>query len=139
MVELLPVLRIVLALLLYAFLGLVFYAIWRDLHERAQREPEERPAATLLISAASQPDERFRLRTVTAIGRGRDNHVIIDDPFTSSNHAVIVWREKSWWLEDLNSHNGTFLNGERIARPYPLTPGDRIAIGETTLYFDTAA
>jgi pSer/pThr/pTyr-binding forkhead associated (FHA) protein len=136
MIELLPILRLLLALLLYAFLALVFYTIWRDLQERAHREPEERPRATLLISTESQPDERFPLRSVTAIGRGRDNHVIIDDPFASSNHAVIAWRENSWWIEDLESHNGTYLNEERIARPCSLTPGDRIRIGKTTLHFD---
>jgi pSer/pThr/pTyr-binding forkhead associated (FHA) protein len=136
--ELLPVLRLALALLLYAFLALVFYAIWRDLQERARREPEQRPGATLLISTESQPDERFRLRSVTAIGRGQDNHVIVDDPFASSNHAVITWRENAWWIEDLNSHNGTFLNGELVARPSPLTAGDRINIGKTTLRFDTS-
>ena len=70
MVELLPILRLILALLLYAFLGVVFYAMWRELHEHAQREPEQRPAATLLISTESQPDERFRLRPVTASTRG---------------------------------------------------------------------
>ena len=139
MVELLPILRLILALLLYAFLGVVFYAMWRELHEHAQREPEQRPAATLLISTESQPDERFRLRPVTAIGRNRDNHIVIDDPFASSNHAVIAWRENAWWIEDLNSHNGTYLNEEPVARPCPLTPGDRISIGKTTLLFDAPA
>ncbi len=137
--ELLLILRVVLALLLYGFLALVFYAIWRDLRERS-REPEcELPVGSLIVEAETEPQQRFALRAVTAIGRSRDNHVVIDDPFASSNHAVIVWRENTWWVEDLNSHNGTYLNDERIDGPRPLASGDRIAIGETTLRLDLSA
>ncbi len=139
MPELMLILRIVLAVLLYGFLGLVFYAIWRDLRERG-REPEcELPAGSLIVEGETEPQQRFALRPVTAIGRGRDNHVVIDDPFASSNHAVIVWRENTWWVEDLNSHNGTYLNDERIDGPRPLVSGDRISIGETTLRFELPA
>ena len=132
MPPLLLILRIVVAVLLYGFLALVFYAIWRDLRERG-REPEcELPTGSLMLEIEGKSPQRFDLRPVTAIGRNRDNHVTIDDPFASANHAVIVWRENSWWVEDLDSHNGTYLNGERLDGPRPLAAGDRIAIGETT-------
>jgi pSer/pThr/pTyr-binding forkhead associated (FHA) protein len=136
MAELLLALRIALAVLLYAFLALAFYVIGRDLRGRAQEEPAAATAATVVIESETAPAQRFPLRPVTAIGRGHDNHIVVDDPFASSTHAIIAWRDNGWWIEDLSSHNGTFLNDERITKPRPLASGDRIGIGETTLRFD---
>lgn len=137
MAELLLILRFVLAALLYGFLGLVFYLIWRDLKAHSQEDARPFSPATLRAEAGAMPNRQFSLRPVTAIGRDRDNHLVIDDPFTSAHHAMIVWRENQWWIEDLNSHNGTFLNEERISTPHTLMSGDRIAIGETILRFET--
>jgi len=139
MPELLLVLRIVLAALLYGFLGLAFYVVARDLQQRAKEMPQAYPAASLIVEAETQPEQSFALRPITAIGRNRDNHVIIDDPFASGNHAIVTWRDSAWWVEDLESHNGTYLNDQRIAKPQLLVHGDRIRIGETVLRFHNAA
>lgn len=136
MPELLLVLRIVLAVLLYGFLALAFYVIARDLQRRAAETPAACPDATLIVEAESPPEQQFALRPVTAIGRAQDNHVVIDDAFASSNHAIVAWRDNAWWVEDLNSHNGTYLNDERITKPKLLASGDRIGIGETVLRFE---
>ena len=135
MAEFLLILRFVLAGLLYAFLALLFYLIWQDLRQQGRIDTSPVEPATLVSESETLPEQQFSLRTVTAIGRNRDNHVMIDDPFASANHAIVVWREGRWWIEDLDSHNGTYLNGERIAKPQPLTTGDRISIGETNLRF----
>jgi pSer/pThr/pTyr-binding forkhead associated (FHA) protein len=76
-----------------------------------------------------------QLRPVTAIGRSSDNHIVIEDPFASTHHAVIVWRDQRWWLEDLESHNGTHLNDIRLTEPAVLNSGDVIRIGEKELNF----
>ena len=77
----------------------------------------------------------MRLRPITALGRAGDNTLVLDDPFVSAHHALVLWRDERWWLEDLESHNGTFLNGERVSSARPLTSGDRIRLGETQLRF----
>lgn len=138
MPELLLALRIVLASLLYGFLALAFYVIARDLHQRAREMPTACSSATLVIEAEAPPEQQFTLRPVTAIGRARENHVVINDAFASSNHAIVAWRENAWWIEDLGSHNGTYLNDERISKPRLLVSGDRIGIGETVLRFEDA-
>lgn len=135
MPELLLTLRIVLAILLYGFLALAFYIVARDLQKRATEAPPSFPAALLVVEDKAQAEQSFLLRPITAIGRGRDNHVVIDDPFASANHAIVTWRDNAWWVEDLESHNGTYLNDERVGKPHPLVHGDRIRIGETILRF----
>lgn len=129
-------LRLVITGLLYAFLAVAFYLIWRSLHQHARQEDQTYQQAVLTVETASMPDQRFALRPVTAIGRSAENHLVISDPFASAHHAMVVWRENHWWIEDLNSHNGTFLNGERVTEPQALTSGDRIHLGEVTLRFE---
>ena len=55
----------------------------------------------------------------------------------AGHNPLILWRDELWWLEDLESHNGTFLNEQRITNPMPLASGDRIRIGTTVLRFET--
>ncbi len=97
-------LRFLLAALLYLFLGTALFILWRDLR-RGEAVPPAPPEACL------QPDEEppLRLRPVTALGRAEDNTLVLNDPFVSAHHALVLWREERWWLEDLESHNGTFL------------------------------
>ncbi len=136
MPELLLTLRFVLAGLLYAFLAGVIYLIWQDLRAHTRDDSAPFQPATLITEAGALPRQIIGLRPVTAIGRSSDNHVMIDDPFASANHAIVVWREERWWIEDLDSHNGTYVNGEPVAKPRQLVSGDRIGIGETILRFE---
>jgi hypothetical protein len=66
-------------------------------------------------------------RTVT-IGRGEDCDIVLDDRQISRLHARVVWRGDHYEIEDLNSKNGTHLNGRDITAPQPLRDGDEIQI-----------
>ena len=134
--QFLLVLRFVLTALLYAFVTVAFYVIWRSLRQHAEEDEETLQQAILTIETESAPGQQFTLRPVTAIGRSTENHLVIDDPFASANHAIVVWRENHWWIEDLGSHNGTCLNDERVTEPRTLNSGDRIRVGETVLRFE---
>jgi predicted component of type VI protein secretion system len=57
------------------------------------------------------------------------------DTTVSRLHAVLENLPAGWCIRDLNSRNGTFLNGERIWGERPLRPGDEIRVGRTTLVF----
>ncbi|TCL62100.1 FHA domain-containing protein [Hydrogenispora ethanolica] len=67
------------------------------------------------------------------LGRQPDNHIQLRDPKVSRFHAVIHQKGSQLYLEDLRSTNGTFLNGEPLAKKKPLSPGDQIKIGETVI------
>lgn len=69
------------------------------------------------------------------IGRSADSDVLVADTFISSRHARIFLMKEQYWLEDLSSTNGTFLNGVKIDKPTVLAEGDRIQLGDVTFQF----
>ena len=75
-------------------------------------------------------DQAFALgRPCTSIGRSPDNDLVIDDPYVSRYHARI-WRDPDGYrLEDLDSLNGTFVNGQRMAAGGTLQVNDRDTVG----------
>lgn len=139
MAEVILVLRLVVAATLYAFLALYFLVMIRDLQARSGMIVSDAEPACLVIVSERLPEQVFSLRPVTAIGRAADNDVVLRDPFVSANHALVVWREQQWWLEDLRSHNGSYVNGQRVTSPVVLSFGDRIRVGETILRFERAS
>jgi ABC-type multidrug transport system ATPase subunit/pSer/pThr/pTyr-binding forkhead associated (FHA) protein/uncharacterized membrane protein len=65
------------------------------------------------------------------IGREQGSTLQIDSPGVSRKHARLTYQDNQYLVEDLGSSNGTFVNGERISRPWPLKNGDMIGIGRT--------
>jgi hypothetical protein len=72
--------------------------------------------------------------TMVSIGRGLDNDIILEDTRVSRKHAQLRYRQRRFWLTDLGSTNGTFVNGERIAER-ALRDGDVISLGGLELIF----
>lgn len=125
------VLRILLALALYAFLALALWMLWQDLR-RAAHEAGGRhvPAIRLEIQAIKQPST-FRAFSQPEVILGRDPlcDVPIEDPSVSARHALLSYHHGQWWLDDLGSSNGTRLNHEKLTIPTVLTTGDEIECG----------
>lgn len=71
-------------------------------------------------------------REVT-IGRKEDNTIILPENYVSGHHARIYLKNNNYILEDLNSTNGTVLNGDRLEQRTPLRAGDEIEIGTVVL------
>ena len=69
------------------------------------------------------------------IGRAVDNDIVITSKRVSREHAFIQKEGRKWMLEDRNSANGTFLNGDRVLTPVELRDGDQISIGGIILTF----
>lgn len=80
-------------------------------------------------------EEYYSIGEILSLGRQGDNDVVIKDPFISKNHFKIVEDEEMYYLEDLNSSNGTFLNGEKIEDVVRLSNNDRIRIGNIEFLF----
>jgi phosphoserine phosphatase RsbU/P len=76
---------------------------------------------------------------VTVMGRAPECQIQLDSNMVSRRHAQVVREGNSFYLEDLGSGNGTFLNGKRIAERTPLKADDRLKLGPILLRFETGA
>lgn len=79
--------------------------------------------------------EVYSLEEDVTIGRSNKNTIVIKDPYISKNHLSIVKDEGDYYLEDLNSANGTFVNGDRIMDVVKLKNGDTIRLGQVDFIF----
>ena len=69
------------------------------------------------------------------IGRSSANDIALDDPAASRRHALLERLAAGWWIHDLNSLNGTLVNGVPVQREAPLYSGDEIMVGSTKLVY----
>jgi hypothetical protein len=87
---------------------------------------KEMPMLVVVEGSASQ---RMLIdQPVILVGRGDDCDLVVSDRQVSRRHARIRQEEDSYVLEDLNSKNGTFLNGQEVTSPQRLKDGDSIQI-----------
>jgi len=90
----------------------------------------------LVITAGAGEGREFKLRAKATLGRAPDNDIILEDPKVSRHHAVIAFTEERYSITDLDSANGTFVNGIRVVREsHPLRVEDVISLGDTELTF----
>ena len=75
----------------------------------------------------------------TRVGRGADNHIVLDGDSVSRRHAHFEQRAAAWLVVDLGSTNGTYCNDEQISREVVLKNGDRVKIGPTIFKFLSGA
>jgi pSer/pThr/pTyr-binding forkhead associated (FHA) protein len=129
--------RIALTACLYAFLALVLITLWRDVRAAGRRRPGGYPPLSLLqLREDGSPDRRYPLlKDACFIGRSPSVEISLGDETVSVVHARL-WKEGGrWWLEDLDSRNGTLLNEIPLAKKSVLCAGDRIRIGRILLEF----
>lgn len=127
-------LRLLMALALYAFLGWCFYIVWRDLRQQAESLAKQR-VSPLRITLAGENGTGEQLRFTApeiTIGRHPSSEWMLADETISSQHARLVYRHDQWWLEDLSSRNGTFLNGEALTAPVVLADQDEVRCGQVS-------
>jgi len=129
------ILRLALALTLYAFLGWALTTLWRDLQKQATALTTRRTAEiSLKVRAGSEePVLRHFVQAEITIGRDTTCDIFISDDSVSARHARLTYHHTQWWLEDFGSTNGTRLNGQAVTTPTVLTNEDEITCGATTL------
>jgi pSer/pThr/pTyr-binding forkhead associated (FHA) protein len=89
---------------------------------------EGAPVKALVVQAADESHVFHREFTA-----GRQGELVLDDDHASSHHALFQSAHSFWFVEDLGSTNGTWLNGRRIYASQRLKKGDKIKIGRTTI------
>lgn len=145
---------IVLVILKYAFLAILYIFVARavratvvGLREPAtpgparaapaakptSRRAKKAPKRAVIVEGASSSGKTFELGEELTVGRADKCHVVLDDTYVSQVHARISSRGESYFVEDLGSTNGTYLNRKRVGGPTELQRGDRVKIGKTVL------
>ena len=137
--------RIVFLVALYAFVLFVARAAYLEMKPPPPRPrvaaPERRARggrrARLVLAgdAGRGRQASWELHAEMVIGRGEECGVCVEDEFASNLHSKIYRAEGRYYVEDLGSTNGTYVNGRRIHYPTELRGGDRIKIGRTVMEF----
>ena len=143
-----------LTVLKFVFLGLLYVFVWRALRwvvgdlraPRASKrgaaspvaaQPARRrtkvPAQLVVIDDRGKRGAAVPMTGTIQIGRAEACHVRIEDRYASQFHARLYPRNGSWYVEDLGSTNGTYLNRQRVTGSVELQAGDEVRVGKTTL------
>lgn len=99
-----------------------------------------RPAANLVVKQGPQIGILFPITAnTTVLGREEMCDIIIQDAEASRQHSKVSWEDNDFFLSDMGSTNGTFINGMQIIAPTRLKSGDSIGLGQTLLSFELDA
>jgi hypothetical protein len=138
-------LRIVFIFLLYFFLYQLVRVTTRELIALAGTMPEDRrgkraagqlPDRLVLVDPGDSllyPGTLFPLQPITLVGRIPECTVVLDELFVSGEHAELTLRQGRWWVRDLGSTNGTFVNGTEVRGTSPVDPEDIVQFGRVKL------
>lgn len=157
--DLLNLLKIFLLVLLYLFFFRVLRAVWTEINPprvaeapaasgggRAQQQAAARtkpsgrqkrnrggPPQLRVIEPPDQRGRAYPLDEEVTLGRAAGCQVPIEDAYASQVHARVFHNDGQWYVEDLGSTNGTYLNRRRVAGPMVVKKRDRVQIGNTVL------
>jgi hypothetical protein len=133
-------LRFLFLALLYVFLFAVVRILVRDLRAAAREPGIELGRLRVLSSPEGEPPVGgvFGLDAVTTLGRDVNNAIVVEDRFASAEHAILTFRGRTWYVEDLGSTNGTFVNGSEVDGLAPMSFGDELQIGQVRLRLERA-
>jgi pSer/pThr/pTyr-binding forkhead associated (FHA) protein len=142
------ILRILLLLLQLGFVALLYLvllrfatALLKDLRGAEEAQLASRSGIGRLSVLESPEDEppvgtTIALGPINSIGRDVNNTIYVEDDFVSTNHAMLTFRGRSWFIDDQGSTNGTYVNGHRIERPVALSFGDELTVGRVRMRLD---
>jgi pSer/pThr/pTyr-binding forkhead associated (FHA) protein len=142
----LTILKVLFLALLYLFIARAIRVIYLDLvgpraPQRAQVQtstpaPRRKRAQPreLVVTEADGVARTFPMAAEPLqIGRSDACQVILQDTYASQMHARVFPKDGEWFVEDLGSTNGTYLNRVKVSDPSAVGAGDEIRIGKTTL------
>jgi pSer/pThr/pTyr-binding forkhead associated (FHA) protein len=128
-------LRLLLAVSLYAFLGWAFVSLWKDIKQQGSLLASRKvpPISLAIYRGELAPQVRHFTQPEITIGRDLACECPVDDEAISARHARLSFHHNQWWLEDLDSSNGTLLNQEKLTMPTVVISEDQFKCGETSL------
>jgi FHA domain len=149
--QLLNLLKIFLLVLLYLFFLRVLRAVWTEVNvprladgpapaakpkgraRRATHRNRSNHPHLKVLEPAGIRGQSYPLDDEITLGRAAGCQVPLEDAYASQVHARVFQRDGSWYVEDLGSTNGTYLNRRRVAGPMVIKRRDKLQIGNTVL------
>ena len=142
--QVLNALKLLFLALIYVFFARVLWAVWSEVRmpvatartTATQKPGKKRKGAPtfVIVEPREHRGASYTLSNALSIGRTDDNDIAIDDDtFMSSHHARLEVRPEGVWLVDLDSTNGSFVNGQRVTGERSVRKGDRLQVGSTVL------
>jgi len=127
------ILRLVLAIALYVFLGWALLTLLQELKQQGNKLALQKQPGLVLYMNSDQGKEILRRFSQSEIIIGRESNcdLSVMDETLSAHHARLKYHHGQWWLEDLNSTNGTILNDEKLTTPAVVITGDQFKCGNT--------
>lgn len=102
--------------------------------DRGRGKNRSKVPTRFAITAGPQQGMSVPVEPTINLGRASDSTLLLDDDYSSARHAQLVQRDaKTWVITDLQSTNGTYVNGKLITEPTPVTVGDVVRIGKTLM------
>ena len=138
------ILSYVFTLIIYLFIFAVIRLIYLDVRKMSRFEEnnaDDMESASLKplktkIPLTAPLKNRYVIYDEAVIGRSRNCDITINEDFISSKHVRIWFDDGEWYLSDLDSRNGTFVNGKRILDTVILDPEDEISLGGLKFVFE---
>jgi pSer/pThr/pTyr-binding forkhead associated (FHA) protein len=128
-------LRILSAIALYAFLGWALFLLWRTLRKDTLEVASRKvlPLSLLIIPPGEEETFVNFTQGEISIGRDPDCECVLAHGTVSARHARLTFHHHQWWVDDLQSTNGTKLNDEPLRIPTVVANGDTIKCGQVDL------
>jgi len=144
----------ILAVLKYAFIALIYFFVFRAIRAvaiditgrrqaartqprseaRAPRAKAGKPPQVVVVKDESgKKIATHRLHSTLQVGRADACHIRLDDTYVSNFHAKLYSENGAWYVQDLGSTNGTYLNRQRVSGAVEVQTGDEVRVGKTTL------
>ena len=147
---LLKLLELCLLALVWLFFLRVLRAVWTEVRgpavvaARPASSSGRRPAPgrrrgtprLVVVEPKERKGRTYDLRDEQTVGRAAGCQITLDDTYVSQLHARVFSKDGGWYVEDLGSTNGTYLNSKRVSGALAVKRGDRVKIGATVLEAD---
>lgn len=142
------ILRIALVVILYLVILQVVGVSRREMRRASSKEYAAALASTrakqtvghLRVidpgSTTLKPAQMFDIEPVTTIGRAPINTIVLESTFVSTEHTRIIYKDKSLWVEDMGSRNGTLLEQQPVSAPTPVKPNQILQVGDVRFKFE---